>query len=422
MKVSVFSQVPYRRMAEDFAAGQESVVSTSWRTVDLGEVRASFKDSLDQLVHGARRGFDGVAFTEHGQSAYDMAPNPSLLGAALAYATEGEGLDVAICALGRSLGKSREPVRVAEEYAMLDCMSGGRLLAGFPVGLAYDANVNNGVPPIETRARYDENLPLVLRAWSEPEPFAHNGKFSQYPCVNIWPRPLQQPGPPVWITGIGNPQTMQFALENDFGFNYFGAFGVKATGKRIFDRFWQIAEQGGHALNPYRVGIMQAVCVGETDAQAREVYGRHVETYFQRMMGAIPMERMALPGGIGLPGLQAIMRDPGDFGIYQRMRESSLDDLIEAGCVIIGSAETVAEQLMEISTELRIGHLLAMLQVGSMSRELAMENIDRFAEGVLPRLREVHAETGFDNHWWPERLGGKPSGADGQDRQPLARI
>jgi len=116
-----------------------------------------------------------------------MNPNPDLGAAALAYATELEGIETGIYTVGRSLGKSREPLRVAEEQAWLDCLSGGRLICGFPVGLAYDANVNAGVPPIETRARYDENFEFILRAWTEREPFPFNGRFSQYPSVNIWP-------------------------------------------------------------------------------------------------------------------------------------------------------------------------------------------------------------------------------------------
>jgi alkanesulfonate monooxygenase SsuD/methylene tetrahydromethanopterin reductase-like flavin-dependent oxidoreductase (luciferase family) len=133
------------------------------------------------------------------------------------------------------------------------------------------------------------------------------------------------------------------------------------------------------------------------------------------------MERLAMPGSIGIPGLQAIMRDPGDFGIYQRMRDASLDELIEAGCVIIGSAQSVADQLAEIVSDFHIGHIMTMLQLGSMSRELAIENIDRFADGVLPRLRELHGED-FENHWWPERLGGTAPVGSGQETRPLARI
>ena len=407
MKVSMFSQVPYRDLPADFGEHHISAVTTPYSITEPGEVRASFRDALDQLVHGARRGFDGMAFTEHGQSVYDMAPNPSLIASAVAYTTELESLDVAVCSLGRSLGKSREPVRVAEEYAMIDCISGGRLLAGFPVGLAYDANINNGVPPIETRARFDENLSLVLKAWSAEEPFAHNGTFSQYPSVNIWPRPLQRQ-PPVWITGIGNPATMKFTLENDFGFNYFGWFGVRSTGKRIFDRFWQIAEECGQERNPNRVGLMQAIVVGDSDAHARELYGKHVEAFFHKMLGGLPMEKLALPGQIGIPGLKALIKDPSDFGLYGAMRDASYDQMVEAGCVIAGSAESVAQQLSEIAKEFGIGHLLAMLQIGTMPREVTMENIDRFADGVLPTLQDLFRDDGLENHWWPARLGGAP--------------
>jgi hypothetical protein len=95
--------------------------------------------------------------------------------------------------LGRSLGKTREPLRIAEEYAMLDCLSGGRLVAGLPVGLSYDANLNNGIPMVETRERYEEAVELMFRSWTAEQPFTWNGRFSQYSLVNSWPRPLQKP-------------------------------------------------------------------------------------------------------------------------------------------------------------------------------------------------------------------------------------
>ena len=156
MKVSAFAQVGYRTFPEDFEQHHDSSVDTPWRLADPREVRAAFRDYLDGLMLAARSGFDGVVFTEHAQASYDMSANPSLTASALAYATESEGLDVAIFPAGRSLGKSREPVRVAEEYAAIDTVSGGRLVAGFPVGLPYDVCLNNGIPPIELRPRFDE--------------------------------------------------------------------------------------------------------------------------------------------------------------------------------------------------------------------------------------------------------------------------
>jgi Coenzyme F420-dependent N5,N10-methylene tetrahydromethanopterin reductase and related flavin-dependent oxidoreductases len=95
---------------------------------------------------------------------------------------------VAITVLGRSLGKTREPLKIAEEYALLDCVSGGRLIAGFPVGLSYDANLNASLPAVETRERYREHRELILKAWSEPRPFPWNGRFEKYGQVNLWPR------------------------------------------------------------------------------------------------------------------------------------------------------------------------------------------------------------------------------------------
>lgn len=410
MRVSVFSQTPYRALPDDFEQHHESCVTTPWSLVDNDEVHASFRDALDQLMLAARLGFDGLGVTEHGQSAYDMVPNPSLMASALAYATAAEGLDVAIYPVGRSLGKAKEPLRVAEEMAMIDAISGGRLIAGFPVGLAYDANVNNGIAPIVLRERFDEALGLVLRAWTEREPFAFNGKFSQHGSVNIWPRPLQQ-RPPVWITGIGNPGTMQLTLERGFGFNYFGWFGTKVTGQRIFDRFWDLAEQVGQPRNPYRVGMMQSICVGEDDADAERTYRDDVEYFFHKGLGAVPMERLALPGGIPPAGLESLMRDPGDFGVYPMLQSMTFEQMVEYGCVIIGGPDTVADQLVDICTTFGVGHLFAMLQIGSMSRERTEKNMTLFAQKVLPRLREVWAGEDFDNHWWPERLGGVPAAA-----------
>ena len=414
MKVTYFGQVPYRQLPGDFEQRFESVVTTPYHEVTRGDgVRDAFRDALAELMHAARAGFDGLAITEHGQSSYDMNPNPDVIAGALAYSTEAEGIQTAIYPVGRSLGKSHEPLRVAEEQAVLDCISGGRVVCGFPVGLAYDANINNGVPPAQTRARFDENLELVLRAWTESKPFAWNGKYAQHPVVNIWPRPLQTPHPPVWITGIGNPRTMAATLERGFGFNYFGWFGARVTGRRIFDRFWEAADRLGRDANPYRLGFMQTVCVADTDEKAEKLYAAHAEYFFQKGIGSIPLERMVLPGGIDIRGVEALIRDPADFGIYTRMRTASFRDLVDAGAVVCGSPATVLEQIRDFVRGFRIGTLHAMLQFGSMPTGLARDNIDLFAAEVLPGLRSVWADQDYANYWWPSRLGGTPASAGG---------
>lgn len=412
MKVTYFQQVPYRDLPDDFEKRYaESVITTPYFEVtESAKVHQAFTDALAETMVAARAGFDAVAVTEHGQSSYDMAPNPNIIESAVAYATQAENLPTAIYPLGRSLGKSREPLRAAEELAMLDAISGGRLIAGFPVGLAYDANINNGVAPAETRLRFDENLDLVLKAWRSGEAFPWNGRFHQHPAVNIWPKPLQQdPHPPVFITGIGNPRTMEFCLDRGFGFNYFGWFGAKVTGRRIFDRFWDAAQRLGKDPNPYQMGFMQTACVADTDEKAEKLFARHAEYFFQKAIGSIPMERLALPGGIDIKGLEFIFRDPGDFGIYPKMRQASFAELVESGSVICGSPATVRDQISEFVREFRIGNLHAMLQFGSMPHDLAVDNINLFAEQVLPHLRPIWDEEGWAHHWWPQSLGGAPA-------------
>jgi alkanesulfonate monooxygenase SsuD/methylene tetrahydromethanopterin reductase-like flavin-dependent oxidoreductase (luciferase family) len=156
------------------------------------------------------------------------------------------------------------------------------------------------------------------------------------------------------------------------------------------------------------MGFMQTICVADTDEQAEKLYAKHAEYFYQKAIGSIPMERLALPGGIDIKGLEFIFRDPGDFGIYPKMREATFSELVEAGSVICGSPATVRDQISEFVREFRIGNLHAMLQFGSMPHELAKDNISLFGESVLPHLRDIWTDEGYDHHWWPTALGGTP--------------
>ena len=119
--------------------------------------------------------------------------------------------------------------------------------------------------------------------------------------------------------------------------------------------------------------------------------------------------KLALPGNIDIRGVQALLKDPGDFGLYNQMKTATYRDLMEAGVVIAGSPATVRDQLIEFCRDYGIGNLHAMLGFGSLPRHLVMKNIQLFSEEVLPHLRGLWTETEHQHHWWPERLGGSPS-------------
>jgi alkanesulfonate monooxygenase SsuD/methylene tetrahydromethanopterin reductase-like flavin-dependent oxidoreductase (luciferase family) len=342
-----------------------------------------------------------------------MSPNPTLLAYAVATAAQAEGLDIAITILGRSLGKTREPLKIAEEYALLDCVSGGRLIAGFPVGLSYDANLNASLPAIETRERAREHRELILKAWSTMEPFPWNGRFEKYGLVNVWPRPIQQPHPPVWIPGTGSPGTLRDILRNDFAFTYLSWDGPKLVGREVFDRYWGMAEEMGRDRNPYRLAFVQVAAVAETDARAEKEYAEHLMALYHGGLGAIPGTMMAVPGYAEPAAIEAMLRSGGPDGMLARMKTATFKDIVDTQVAIVGSPATVADQIEAFVREFRVGNLLIMLQNGSMPRDLTEKNISLFAEQVLPRLRPIWDDEGWVNHWWPKAQGGAATAGAG---------
>ena len=198
-------------------------------------------------------------------------------------------------------------------------MSGGRLVAGLPVGLSYDANLNNGIPTVETRDRYREGHDLVIRSWTETEPFPWNGRYSQYSLVNSWPRPLQKPRPPVWVPGSGSPGTMSWTIEKSYAFVYLSWFGPTLTARRIFDRFWETRRQAA-ASRATRIvsAFVQSVVVSETDERAEVEYGRYVENAFRQGLGSVPLHYLGLPGYVDPRGVEAMLRDPGRLRARRR--------------------------------------------------------------------------------------------------------
>ena len=161
-------------------------------------------------------------------------PSPNLIASILANRTS----KAAITVLGNSVALYNPPVRVAEEFAMIDLLSRGRLIAGFPVGTSMDTCYSYGVNPSQLRPRYYEGVELIRKAWTSDEPFAFNGEFNKHRYVNPVPRPYQQPHPPIWIPGGGSIETWDYCAENDFVYGALTYYGVQARprdGRRLLE-------------------------------------------------------------------------------------------------------------------------------------------------------------------------------------------
>jgi alkanesulfonate monooxygenase SsuD/methylene tetrahydromethanopterin reductase-like flavin-dependent oxidoreductase (luciferase family) len=399
MKVCMFHLMPYRDLPADFEERyQTAYIDPLWFDVaDSEKVGQYYNATLDELLFAAKSGFHGVCTNQHHQNAYGFMANPSLMGSVLARGTNGS--NVAIIQLGSTLPSTTPPTRIAEEYAMLDCISGGRLIAGFPTGLPTDATLSNGVVPVEQRERYREALDLVKKAWSAKETFAWNGRHYQLGMVNLWPRPIQQPAPPIWIPGSGISSTAEYVVERDHCFCHLSYHGAK-NATYTADRYWELVAKKGRDDNPYRYSFLQLIGVADTDAEAERLYAPHAEYFFRKLLHT-PSYYQQIPGCLEYPALvQALTNNPrGGFNL----REMRAKDFYGNGFVIVGSPKTVRDQLVEAMKRLRVGHLLTLLHFGSMPTELCKANIELFAREVVPQLEDIWGDR-YEDRWWPQRL------------------
>jgi alkanesulfonate monooxygenase SsuD/methylene tetrahydromethanopterin reductase-like flavin-dependent oxidoreductase (luciferase family) len=407
MKLLWFHLMPYTRLPEDFASTHPSVwVDIDSRLFDPVAAHGMYNEFMDELEYAAEMGFDGVCVNEHHQNGYGLMPSPNLIASSLARQTR----DAAIVVMGNSLALYNPPLRVAEEMAMLDCISGGRLVAGFPVGTPMDTCYAYGQNPSQLRQRYHEAHDLIMKAWQEPEPFAWNGRFNQLRYVNVWPRPVQKPHPPVWIPGGGSVETWRWCAERDYVYSYLSYFGYK-LGKATLDGFWAEMKRLGKDPNPYRAGFLQFVGVAESRDEAMALYREPAEYFYGRCLH-VDARYATAPGYASEATLrarvqsqvaQAAERASGGAGGGGAPSGPSFEEIVDKGYVVVGSPDEVADQLRRVATELNVGQLMLLLQFGDMGRQLTLHNTELFAKRVLPQLGDLFDDA-WENRWWPRAL------------------
>jgi alkanesulfonate monooxygenase SsuD/methylene tetrahydromethanopterin reductase-like flavin-dependent oxidoreductase (luciferase family) len=422
MKVMWFHLMPYTELPDDFRQKHPSVwVDIHSSLFDPKRAHLMYNDFMDELEYAAECGFDAICVNEHHSNGYGLMPSPNLIASSLARRTT----DTAICVLGNSLALYNPPTRVAEEFAMIDCISGGRLIAGFPVGTSMDTCYAYGQNPSMLRERYLEAHDLIMQAWTEKETFAFNGRFNQQRYVNIWPRPVQDPHPPVWIPGGGSVETWQWCAKMDYVYCYLSYYGYKA-GQRTMQGFWDEMARLGKDRNPYRAGFLQFIGVAGSRSEAMERYAEAAEYFYGRCLHVDP--RFASPPGYNTEatqrvGLQSQVRAAAEAahkpetakdalaaqgttgstaGTRFNMVAREMSDIVERGYVIVGSPKDVTEQLEVVAKDLNVGHLMLLLQYGNMSKELTKYNTKLFAEQVMPKLKSMFSE--WEDKWWPKPM------------------
>jgi alkanesulfonate monooxygenase SsuD/methylene tetrahydromethanopterin reductase-like flavin-dependent oxidoreductase (luciferase family) len=321
-------------------------------------------------------GFDGVMINEHHTAPFCMQASINITGTVLAKITK----RAKIVMLGNPLPVIDNPLRLAEELAMIDLISRGRLVSGFVRGGGVESLANN-INPAYNRERFEEAHDVILAAWTRSGPFRWEGKHFQYRVVNPWALPLQKPHPPIMVPGTASPETVIWAARHRYPYVVLGS-SLEQT-KELIAIYRDTAKEEGYEMQPEHVGYLIRVFVADTEEKA-QAEGHNF--FWQK--GALNKqirEWMAPPGYAtvdvaGIRRLRAISK-AFDNQAYQEAQDNYQ--------LILGTPAQVIEKLRYVRDLLDVGHMCLWAQDGYMTHEDTVRCIELLGKEVLPALRQM---------------------------------
>jgi len=343
---------------------------------------------LDEFALCDEAGID-IMVNEHHSTATCMTVSVPMALAVIARETKKSRL----LALGNPIANRPDPVRVAEEMAWLDVLSGGRLEMGLVKGAPYEIAPANSNPARLMR-RYWEAHDLILKSLSTTDgPFNWEGEFFQYRNVNVWPRPVQQPTPPVWMTGM-SVESGKMAAERG---HVVGTLLSGGTAKPMFDAYRQRARELGWEAKPDRLAYAAVVGVGQTRQEGLRRADQIADYVRTAPLVAEPFPNP--PGYNSVAANVAIMKaGPRANRIVKDRhgetidhRKATVEQFMDTDTVFAGTPDDVVDQISDFNRRMGgVGHLLFFGQGGFLNHKDAMENIRLFGREVAPRLRELN--------------------------------
>ena len=379
MKVIVFDLVQYAEHLDHLRVDGSLPNPMEKRHFKSEIAVRTYKEHLDAWVELERMGFDGVAFNEHHVTPYGLMNSPNLLAASAAQRTS----KLKLLMYGNIL-PIHDPLRLAEEIAMLDCLSEGRIICGVARGAPREYKVFN-IPVEESRARFDECYEIMRRAWTE-ESFSFDGKFHQYKNLAIWPRPVQQPMP-VWVPISRSKDSIEWAAANDIPITP----GMPGPSREDTIKYYaSCLAKAGIKITPGHLNIQIDAYIADTREKAIEEYGPYV-AYFHNVLFNYDHVRLSTVRGYFQEGstqhlrpeLQKVAHDDS-----MRARDLTVDDIVQrAEAAAWGPPEYVAQQIIDQADAAGAETILVSMNRGAMPQEMFLNQIYRFGKDVLPRLQ-----------------------------------
>jgi alkanesulfonate monooxygenase SsuD/methylene tetrahydromethanopterin reductase-like flavin-dependent oxidoreductase (luciferase family) len=263
---------------------------------------------------------------------------------------------------------------------MLDVITNGRIISGQVIGGGPEY-YSFGINPSFARERFYEAHELIMRIWTEDGPFSHYGKHYKVKYVNSWPKPIQQPHPPIWVPGAGSLETMDWVAKKRYAFMGIPYFHIDVF-KKNFGYFRDAAEKCGYTASPDQLGWLVPIYVAETDEQARKEFEPHLWYFVKKLLKGLTI----IPPGY--TSAKSMVKIWGDAQKNFMGACETWEELMAGSYAIVGSAATVRDKLIAHGKELGFGNLLSLLQFGDLPHELAKKNMEIFAREVMPALRQ----------------------------------
>jgi alkanesulfonate monooxygenase SsuD/methylene tetrahydromethanopterin reductase-like flavin-dependent oxidoreductase (luciferase family) len=365
--------------------------------------------------------FDGVMLNEHHGTPFCLGAVMDVEAAILA----GKTNRVKIVLLGNPVATVGNPLRLAEELAMIDLISGGRLVPGWVRGAGSEQFANN-TNPAQNRELFEEGVDFIIKAWTTPGPFRYEGKRLHFRHVNPWVLPLQKPRPPFWIPGLISPDTAQWCAKRRYPYV---ALATKLEPTLELWHFYaEAAAREGYQAGPENFGYLQPVMLADNQERAEELG--------QRLLFGGAFAHFARPEWMFPPGynskaatrrLAQLETGPNTSGkpLFAGSGEESEEEIealkrhIYAGYpqvlkdmqMIAGTPDSVIPKLCKVLDVLRPGIFSFWLDgpVSAKERKRCLELINR---DVIPALREYGKNLGLVSPFEREP-GSRPLGPDG---------
>ena len=384
MKVFLFDLLAYGENLEHLRTGIELPYPLSKKHFKADVAVCTYAEHLAAWEEMDQLGYDGIGFNEHHCSPYGLMNSPNLMASAAAQRTK----NLKLLIYGNLL-PLHEPLRLAEELAMLDCLSDGRLISGFARGIPREYQVHN-VPLAESRARFEEAYEIVTRAWTE-DVFSYEGKFWSYKDVAIWPRPVQRPHPEIWVPVLGSKESIEFAAERNIPITP----GLAGGGLRedIIRYYAKCLAQAGHTFTPNHLSLGISAYIADSKAQAVKEMGPY-ELYFNRALfshGSFnATEKQRKAGYVSQSSTDYVRPENLSAVAMPRevMRNMTIEDVARrAEELPWGTPKEVTERIIQAGEHAGANMVQISLNRGAMPHEMFIEQIRRFAKEVLPALQ-----------------------------------